>query len=362
MKRIRQLDGVRGLAVLAVFVHNTDIYPSLHLGVIVSNGWMGVDLFFVLSGFLITGILIDAKKSEGYFKNFYTRRCLRIWPLYYSAILFMFVIVPFLRPLEGRTVFDARSSPWWAFPLFLQNFLVHIPTKATGLLGVTWSLAVEEQFYLVWPLVVRFCSEAQLRKIALGVICISPVLRFYLSLHGVNIYSNTFCRLDGLMAGALLALIVRSISFVPSRFVAGAWITLLVSASLAIMIDTLLHARWIVFSFVALASVSFVYLALFSKQGLLQALLTNRFLDYTGTISYGIYLLEKIPHDVVKAFHLEKYPFLAFLITAAATYAMAVLSWNLLEKPFLRLKRFFDGTATSQDHTTDGIVKATYPP
>jgi peptidoglycan/LPS O-acetylase OafA/YrhL len=357
MKRIRQLDAVRGLAVLAVLAHNTDIYPSLHLGLIASNGWMGVDLFFVLSGFLITGILIDTKRSEGYFKNFYIRRCLRIWPLYYSTILFMFVIVPFLRPSDAQTVFGAWSSPWWAFPLFLQNFLIHIPTKATGLLGVTWSLAVEEQFYLVWPLVVRFCSEAHLRKIALGVICFSPALRFYLSLHGVNIYSNTFCRLDGLMAGVLLALIVRSSSFVPARFVTGAWITLLVSASLALMIDTL-HARWMVFSFVALASVSFVYLALFSKQGWLQALLTNRFLAYTGTISYGIYLLEKIPLDVIKALHLEKYPFLAFPITTVATYAMAALSWNLLEKPFLRLKRFFDGTTTSQNQTADVIVKA----
>lgn len=358
MKRIRQLDAVRGLAVLAVFAHNTDIYPSLHLGLIVNNGWMGVDLFFVLSGFLITGILIDTKQSKGYFKNFYTRRCLRIWPLYYSAILFMFVIVPFLHPSEVQTLFGARSSPWWSFPLFLQNFLVQIPTNATGLLGVTWSLAVEEQFYLVWPLVVRFSSEAQLRKIALGVICISPALRLYLSLHKVNIYTNTFCRLDGLMAGALLALIVRSGSFVPSRFVTRAWITLFVSASLALMIDTP-HVRWIVFSFIALASASFVYLALFSKQGLLQALLTNRFLAYTGTISYGIYLLEKIPLDVVKVSHLEKYPFLAFSITIATTYSMAILSWNLLEKPFLRLKRFFDGTTTSQDPTTDGIVGAT---
>ncbi len=360
MTRIRQLDAVRGLAVLLVLVHNTDIYPSLHLGPIASNGWMGVDLFFVLSGFLITGILIDTKQSEGYFKNFYTRRCLRIWPLYYSALLFMFVIVPLLRPSEFQTVFGQRSSPWWAFPLFLQNFLVPIPTFATGLLGVTWSLAVEEQFYLAWPLVVRFCSEAQLRKIALGVILVSPALRFYLSMHRVNIYSNTFCRLDGLMAGALLAVIARSSSFVPSRFVTGAWITLFVSTSLALMIDTL-HARWIVFSFVVLASASFIYLALFSKQRWLQVLLTNRFLAYTGTISYGIYLLEKLPLDVVKAFHLDKYPFLSFSITVVAAYAMAVLSWNLLEKPFLRLKRFFDEAKTSQSHTTGGIAKATSP-
>jgi peptidoglycan/LPS O-acetylase OafA/YrhL len=347
MQRIRQLDAVRGLAVLVVFLHNTDVYPSLHLGLIASNGWMGVDLFFVLSGFLITEILIDTKKSESYFKKFYIRRCLRIWPLYYSAILFMFVLVPFLRPSEVQTIFSARSSPWWAYLLFLQNFLVPIPTMATGLLAVTWSLAIEEQFYLVWPLIVRFCSEVKLRKIAFGVICISPALRFYLSLHGVNIYSNTFCRLDGLMAGALLALIVRSSGFAPARFVRGAWITLFASASLALMIDTL-NAKWIVFSFVALASVSFVYLALFSKQRLLQALLTNRFLVYTGIISYGIYILAKIPVDAVKTFHLEKYPLLAFIITASATYALAALSWNFLEKPFLRLKRFFDGPTASQ--------------
>jgi peptidoglycan/LPS O-acetylase OafA/YrhL len=358
MKRICQLDAVRGLAVLAVLIHNTDIYPSLHLGLIVTNGWMGVDLFFVLSGFLITGILVDTKGSQGYFKNFYTRRCLRIWPLYYSALLIMFVIVPILRPSEGQIVFGARSSPWWAFPLFIQNFLVPIPTAATGLLGVTWSLAVEEQFYLVWPLVVRFCSEPLLRRIALGVICISPALRFYLAPHGVNIYSNTFCRLDGLMAGALLALIVRSSSFVPSRFVTKAWITFFVSASLALAIDKI-HARWLVFSFVALASVSLVYLALFSKQRWFQALLTNRFLVYTGTISYGIYLLEKIPLDLVKAFHLEGHSILAFLIASASTLAMAAMSWSFLERPFLNLKRFFNGATTSQSHAADPTLKTT---
>jgi peptidoglycan/LPS O-acetylase OafA/YrhL len=342
MKKIPQLDAVRGLAVLLVLLHNTDKYPSLHLHLISDNGWMGVDLFFVLSGFLITGILLDTRQSERYFRNFYARRCLRIWPLYYSALLFMFVIVPILRPSEANTVFAPRSSPWWAYPIFLQNFLVPIPTMATGALGVTWSLAVEEQFYLVWPLVVRFCSEAQLRKIAIAVICLSPALRFYLSLHHVNIYSNTFCRLDGLMAGALLALVIHSVSFSPSKFLTPAWITFVVTAPLALIVETVFRARWIVFSLTALASVSFVYLALFSTQKWLQAFLTTRFLVYTGTISYGIYLLEKIPLDAAKTFHLDKHPFLALPLTVAATYSMAALSWNLLEKPFLRLKRFFE--------------------
>jgi peptidoglycan/LPS O-acetylase OafA/YrhL len=342
MKKIPQLDALRGLAVLLVLLHNTNQHPSRYLHWISDNGWMGVDLFFVLSGFLITGILLDAKKSEGYFKNFYARRCLRIWPLYYSLLLFMFVVVPVLRPSEGHAVFEARSSPWWAFPIFLQNFLVPIPTAATGLLGVTWSLAAEEQFYLVWPLVVRFCTESQLRKVAIAVICLSPALRFYLLGHQVVIYSNTFCRLDGLMAGALLAMVTRSISFSPAKFLTRAWSAFLVSAPLALIVETAFHAKWIVFSLTALASVSFVYLALFSTQKWLQSVLTTRFLVYTGTISYGIYLLEKIPLDAVKAFHLDKHPLLALPLTAATTYAMAAVSWNLLEKPFLKLKRFFE--------------------
>ena len=351
--RFLQLDAVRGLAVLLVLLHNTDVNSSLHVGLVVRNGWMGVDLFFVLSGFLITRVLLSTKNSEGYYRNFYIRRCLRIWPLYYSALLLMFVIVPFLHPAEIHTIFAERSSPWWAYPVFLQNFLVPIPTMATGLLGVTWSLAVEEQFYLVWPLVVRVFTETQLRRIALGVIGLSPVLRVYLSLHEVNIYSNTFCRLDGLMAGSLLALILRSRGFVPSRFAAGAWATLLVSGSLALLVGTL-PARSIQFSLVALAAVSFVYLVLFSKQRWLQASLANPFLIYTGTISYGIYLLEKIPLDVAKGFHLDKHP-LIFPVTAACTYGLAALSWNLLEKPFLKLKRFFVETNFSETRS-DGLT------
>ena len=325
---------------LLVLLHNTDIYPSLHLGLISNNGWMGVDLFFVLSGFLITGILIDTKQSEGYFKNFYARRSLRIWPLYYSLLLFMFVIVPILRPSEAHAVFDSRSSPWWAYLAFLQNFLVSIPAMAIGPLGVTWSLAVEEQFYLFWPLVVRFSTEAQLRWIAVASICLSPPLRLYLWQHHVNIYSNPFCRLDGLMSGALLALLLRSERFLPLRYLKQVWIIFLVSVPLALVIGNL-HTRWLVFSLTAAASASFIYLALFSNQRWLRVLLTNRFLVYTGTISYGIYLLQKIPLDVAKTLHLEDHP-LAFVITTAATYTMAALSWKYLERPFLRLKRFFE--------------------
>jgi peptidoglycan/LPS O-acetylase OafA/YrhL len=344
-KQIPQLDAIRGLAIVLVILHNeSTVFPSLHLERLFANGWMGVDLFFVLSGFLITGILVDTRQSEGYFRNFYARRCLRIWPLYASLILFMFVIVPLLRPSEARTVFD-KSSPWWAYPLFLQNFLIPNPTGAAGPLAVTWSLAIEEQFYLVWPWIVRYCSVDQLRRLAIFVIGLSPALRLYLSFHGVNLYTNVFCRLDGLMAGALLALFVRSDTLLPSRFIRIAWIGLGVTVPLAFATEAV-NARWIVFSLSAVASASFVYLALFSRQAWLQGALTNRFMVYTGTISYGLYVLHKIPFDLAKTFHLDRHPLLALPILLAACYAMAALSWTLLEKPFLRLKRYFESKPT----------------
>ncbi len=340
-QKIPQLDAVRGIAILIVIFHNSlPKYPSLPLQSLFSYGWMGVDLFFVLSGFLITGILVDTKQLEGYFKNFYARRCLRIWPLYYSVLLFMFVVVPLLRPSVGSIVI-AHSSPWWAFPLFLQNFLLHSSTGATGSLGVTWSVAIEEQFYVVWAVVVRRCSYAQLRGIAIAVICLSPVLRFYLSLHNVDLYSNVFCRLDGLMAGGLLALIVRSTTFLPSRFLKAAWLSLFIALPLAFVSEAF-HARWVTFSLSAVASAAFIYLSMFNTQKWFRLVLTNRSLVYTGTISYGLYLLHKIPFDMAQSFQLDRHPVLTLLAGLAASYVTATLSWNLLEKPFLRLKRFFE--------------------
>jgi peptidoglycan/LPS O-acetylase OafA/YrhL len=355
-QKVPQLDAVRGLAILLVIFHNaSEKFPALHLQGFFANGWMGVDLFFVLSGFLITGILVDTKLSGGYLKNFYARRCLRIWPLYYSVIFFMFVVLPFLSRSEGHIIFE-KSSPWWAYPLFLQNFLISpISTAAAGALGVTWSLAVEEQFYLVWPWIVRFCSYAQLQRMAIAVICLSPVLRFYLSRHRVDLYTNVFCRLDGLMAGAFLALVVRGDNFLPSKFIRRAWISLLIAVPLAFLTEAL-HARWVVFSLSAVASAAFVYLSLFSLQKWLQVGLMNPFMVYTGTISYGLYLLHKISFGMVQTFRLDRYPFLVMPAILLASYALAALSWHLLEKPFLRLKRFFESKPLRNDSADNQFV------
>ena len=340
--RIPQLDAIRGIAILLVILHNQSRrFLPLGFEDLFASGWMGVDLFFVLSGLLITGILLDTRGSAGFLKNFYARRCLRIWPLYFSLLVFMFVVVPWLRPAEGREIFD-RSSPWWAYPLFLQNFLVRDPSGAAGPLGVTWSLAIEEQFYLVWPLLVRYASLAQLSRIALSVICLSPVLRLFSSSYGVDLYSNLFCRLDGLMAGAFIAVLMRSSSFIPSKFVTPAWIALIISTPLAILTDTV-EMRWLVFSFSAVASTSLIFVALYSDHQWLRRVMTNRFLIYTGTISYGLYLLHKIPFDAAEAaLNLDRYRFIAWPVLLAAGYGIAAMSWYCLERPFLKLKRVFE--------------------
>ena len=340
-RRIPQLDAVRGLAILVVMAHNVSLkYPVLHSEQWLRNGWMGVDLFFALSGFLIAGLLLDTKASKNYFKNFYVRRCLRIWPLYYALLFFMFVIVRVISPSEYSEVVRT-ASPWWAFPLFLQNFLLPISTNAAGPLAVTWSLAIEEQFYLVCAPLVRFCSFGSLGRIAIAEICISPAVRYFLALHHVDVYTNVFCRLDALMAGTLLALLVRSVNFEPSRWCSPAWISFVVAAPLALVAESF-GARWITFTFTALASAAFIYLAMFSPQRWLQTLLASRFLIYTGIISYGLYLLHKIPFGVVQVLHLDRrYSWLPLPFILAASYALAALSWNLLEKPFLSQKRFF---------------------
>jgi peptidoglycan/LPS O-acetylase OafA/YrhL len=339
-RRLPQLDGVRGIAILLVMLVNTsDKYPALHLDHLVGNGWVGVDLFFALSGFLITGILLDTKGSPDYFKNFYARRALRILPLYYSILLLMFVVIPLLRPSDAHTIFE-RSSPWWAYPLFLQNFLLAVSTLAAGPLGTTWSLAIEEQFYLVWPLIVRCCSYTQLRRIATVMILVAIPLTYYLSSQHVLIYSNVFCRQVGLMAGALLALLVRSDKFEPSRYLRTAWIVFAVMFFSA-FVSELLNTRWLTFTVVALAASSFIFLALYSEQKWLQTALRNPILGYTGLISYGLYLTHKIPVDMAQTLHLDRHPVYILPIMFAGSYALATASWFLLEQPFLRMKRFF---------------------
>jgi peptidoglycan/LPS O-acetylase OafA/YrhL len=348
-KRLPELDGIRGIAIIVVMLHNeSGHYPVSFLPRLFTDGWMGVDLFFVLSGFLITQGLLATRTSEHYFKSFYSKRCLRIWPLYYAMLLVMFAAVPLLSASTGEQILE-RASPRWSYPFFLQNLFVSRPSSAVGLLGVSWSLAIEEQFYLVWPWIVRFCSKIRLRWVAVAVLGLSPLIRLVLASHHVDLYSNTFSRLDGVMAGSLLAICAESFEAEMRRFTPYAWTVLLAGGALAVLTQAL-HLSWIVFSFSAVASAALVYLALYSGHSWLRRILSNRFLVYTGTISYGLYLMHKIPFDIAISAGFDRYPVVELPLLLALSYAVAGLSWRFWESPWLRLKRVFEPARTAVEN------------
>jgi peptidoglycan/LPS O-acetylase OafA/YrhL len=143
------------------------------------------------------------------------------------------------------------------------------------------------------------------------------------------------------MAGALLAVLVRSEVFVPAKHVKIAWVSLLTAAALAILAENH-EARWIAFSMTSLASMSLIFLSLFSQRKWVNCIFRNRFLTYTGVISYGLYLLHKIPTDVTKEILANRHPLISMSIIFVSSYLLAAVSWAVLEKPFLKLKRFFD--------------------
>jgi peptidoglycan/LPS O-acetylase OafA/YrhL len=217
--RLPELDGLRGLAIgLVMLIHFTCLdgrtgwdYPFQVLG---AFGWIGVDLFFVLSGFLITGVLLDTKKDPAALKSFYGRRALRILPVYYTLLLLYTVVLPAVFP-SGIGILPEVwiTNPLWYWA-FLSNFLfVKLGQFPQEVMAVSWSLAIEEQFYLVWPLVVRHASEKTLEKICIAALAVVAVTRLYLISTGwdaVPLYVMPFTRIDPIAIGALVAIWRRS--------------------------------------------------------------------------------------------------------------------------------------------------------
>ena len=167
--RIRSLDGLRAIAIVLVMLHHSPAMKA-YFGA-PRYGWVGVDLFFVLSGYLITGILVEAKGGPNYYRNFYARRALRIWPLYFAVLIAITVVMPRVVHSEH---FNVGLPPWYYF-LLLQNLFF---TRALlTFLSPTWSLAVEEQFYLIWPFVISLISRTSLVRLCVFGFMASPFIR-----------------------------------------------------------------------------------------------------------------------------------------------------------------------------------------
>jgi peptidoglycan/LPS O-acetylase OafA/YrhL len=212
------LDGLRGIAIILVVGYH--YFPSLS---VFGNAWLGVDLFFVLSGFLITEILLRTNNTENQLRNFYIRRILRIFPVYYFSLFLYFFVLPGLGSTPLAESYYVSNKAW--FLLYLQNwlFIFKTPDPST-FLNHYWSLGVEEQFYIIWPvLIVLIRNTKKLSRILLGGLILVASTRIVLFLFPVpklNYYNfHTFSRIDGLLAGSIRPPVIkRNISIGEHRF------------------------------------------------------------------------------------------------------------------------------------------------
>ncbi len=357
------LDGVRGLAILMVMLsHFIVVGDNLGKGTEVSrflhSGYLGVDLFFVLSGFLITGILIDSKLSPTYFKTFYIRRSLRIFPLYYGLLAVSWLTVIYFTP-QDRPILIGHDSLAWSW-LYASN--IGMAVKGDWLasptwvgLGHFWSLAVEEQFYLVWPLVVWLTPVRSLKKLCAVLVLASPFIFIGLTwwLGNRGAYVSTLGRLGVLAAGGWLAIVWREPGgwprikhlLVPCAVVFG---TILLLERTVLPILSFLEP-----TLALLVGASLVALAAAGKQGPLNsAFFESGVLRWFGKYSYGIYVYHHALKPVWIHFLWDGWITPRFgtglpatlIYTAAATaisLSLAWLSWKFFESPILSLKSRF---------------------
>ena len=345
---IPALDGLRGIAVLAVMAYHFSLGHLPYVGPFFGSAWAGVDLFFVLSGFLITGILIESKGRPRFFLNFYARRTLRIFPLYFGVLIVVFGLIPRFASLESLHLNSPGGElPFW---LYYSNIAVYLYGWPAAAMGHFWSLAIEEQFYLVWPLVVWSLNGKSLLHFCIATIAAVNLIRVFAVFTHVSAVTTTYLtpfRVDALLVGAAAALIVRSYPSIVRRFAPPLFIgsgiilvcMIIVRAGLTPS-DALLRAAGypVLDTFFGSA----VLLAV-TGTGMFTTALTLKVLTQAGKYSYGMYVFHQLLKDVWETiFPVASIGLLGqAACAAAATFGIAYLSWNLYEVQFIKLKRFF---------------------
>jgi peptidoglycan/LPS O-acetylase OafA/YrhL len=359
---IPALDGVRALAILLVIPHNLDTLNITHPGVIfplvllMHAGWIGVQLFFVLSGFLITGNLLDAQGADNYFSAFFGRRALRILPLYYTVLLVAFVIAPLLVavPEQMRLTESHQVSLW----TFVTNWTEPYDGGVYGF-GHFWSLAVEEQFYLIWPFIVARCRPETLLRVCAAAVVISLLARCAMVATHFSpdtLYMFTICRMDALALGAGAAALIR----IPQayerlcknalRIAAAAVVCLIVTAVVTRGFG--MHevgSQTVGYSVLSLTFTLGILLTVLPARGalgMLMEVLSSKPLRLIGRYSYGMYVLHLPLHVFFTGplFHrLAPHPtaaesFAYAAIMTGVSFALAALSYELFERRFLKLK------------------------
>jgi peptidoglycan/LPS O-acetylase OafA/YrhL len=311
------------------------------LSTLASFGDTGVDVFFVLSGFLITSILIRDRENSDYYKDFYWKRALRILPLYAICALGLLLFLPESRRFVLLCV------------LFLANFanVFHVQS-----IGPFWSLAIEEQFYLVWPTVVRRRSIATLRHWAFAIVCTVMVLRYIFAFFGHHNYWHTYLNCDGLALGALLACMLERCQRVGQGLAAKRWTLLamlgggLVMTLIASQIP--LDSKRIAFhsatgaAAVTLLCGAFVGLAIAYSGHIGFAWLRSRVLTFFGLISYALYMFHLFVRDVYDHVRGPLRPddlvgyFVRIAAVLAITIVLTLISRYAIELPIMSLRKY----------------------
>jgi peptidoglycan/LPS O-acetylase OafA/YrhL len=355
---VPELDGLRGIAILLVVAfHLTPARGPLawadHLFQI---GWTGVDLFFVLSGYLITGILLDSVGRPHYYRNFIVRRSLRIFPLYYACLILYCALTFWPAPIRWAD-FLTRFDGAWYLP-YLGNFQVflHNAWPGAAILTPLWSLQVEEQFYWSYPFLIWAVNRRILTYVLAGSVVCALVLRtilvFTMPHNLVGPYVLMPCRMDSLAMGGLVAIAARDRPELLKGRWAG-WLTAVCSL-IFVAVALLTHdetpwpaaMRTIGYTGADLAFTGMLVLLIGQRQPALLWICRKRWLIWLGTISYGLYLLHIPARSVTSqwitpALHLTPHGSLEFVVGCVFAIAAASVSWLGFESPILRLKRRF---------------------
>jgi peptidoglycan/LPS O-acetylase OafA/YrhL len=391
---IPTLDGLRGVAIVAVMLRHFVTMPELRMIDVPfllasGGGWVGVDLFFALSGFLITGILIDVRGSPMWVRNFFARRALRIVPPYAATLALLTLSLPLIARLDPASAYGAQvfhAMRWWYWTHSVDLMLAVAGRWQVTQLNTAhfWSLALEEQFYLVWPLVVALCPPRRLAMTCLFVAAGSAITRVAFALAGaspVTVYTLPITHLDALALGSALAAMrrtpqmwdrigpwARAFASIPGlRW----WTCIFIGLTTMVLLDRSggidsAMMQMLGFPLIGLAAVSLVAAAVEAPIGsALQRWLSSPALQGLGRYSYGIYvlhyplfyLLVHLGLDVRRMPTVGGSLLIAqcVVVAVAATTAvcLAWLSYRFVETPFLRMKKRFPLTIVGRSSIAD---------
>ena len=360
------LDGLRFIAFFAVFFHhslivscfNSDHSSSFYQFVFAQkmNGALGVNLFFVLSGFLITYLLLSEKNRYNTINipNFYMRRLLRIWPLYFSMVLAGFVLFPLIKKMAGGIPDETHVAGYYMF--FVSNFqMIQKGFADSSILNVLWSVGVEEQFYIAWPLILFVIPQRHLLNAFAVLLTGVLIFRFFNAANIQVIYYHTFSVIGDMVIGGITAWLAfsnkRFIAILASLskksilaiYILGGLLILfnykIFTSSSLVIFERLVYA--IFFAFV-IAEQNFATHSFYKMSN-------NKFLQRWGNYTYGLYCLHTIglliahilSEKLLKIQSGWLIMFIDFTFGLGLSMGMAYISYHYFEAPFLKLKSRF---------------------